>query len=739
MPSDADLDALLLDAKLSVPQSRPGAVSRAHLIESARTSECRVIGVTAPAGYGKSTLLTEWAHSEDRPVAWVSLDQLDDDPAALITLLASAYARASGSNSDLVATVGGAGLSVLARAAPRLATTLSTSPSPFVLMMDDLHSLQSPNCHDVLTVVLSGIPPGSQLIATSRSEQPHLPKLRATGEALEFSAKDLALDEAGARQIFKEARVAISPELAAAVTQRTEGWPVGLYLAAMIATEGSEPLTISGDDRYVADYLYRESLMRLPEDTQRFLRRTAVVDQLSGPLCDALCGEPGGQEQLRELEASSSFLVPLDRRREWYRYHALFREFLLSELNRVEPDIIMKLHLRAADWYESNGSPALALEHLLQTTERDRSIQSLTALVLTTYQAGQMSTVERWLTTIGDDAIEGYPPLAVLAGWIAALDGKTQAAERWLALVETASFDLTPYDGSASFESARAMLRSIMCPAGPEQAVADADLALEAEPVWSPWRDTALTIAGETYLLAGDVDMAAELFREAIEAAAGRPNADNVVISQSELALLAMDRGRWSEAAETLEPALAEIDELQMHDYPGRPIAFGAAARLAVHHGDLKEADRRLTQAMRRRPTYTYALPGLAVRLRLQLAQVYLTLADRTTARHLLREINDILFHRPALGVLVDRVSAFRDLLAASAQLGATGSSPLSPAELRLLPFLQTHLTIAEIAERLFVSRNTASTEVNSIYRKLGVSSRNEAVEKATTLGLLGG
>ena len=740
LPSDTKLDALLLDAKLSIPPPRRGSVSRAPLIETARSSERRVVGVTAPAGYGKSTLLTEWAHSEDRPVAWVSLDQLDDDPATLVTMLASAYVRASGSESDLVANVGGAGSSVLARAAPRLATAFSTSPSPFVLMMDDLHSLQSPNCHDVLSVVISGIPPGSQLVATSRSEQPHLPKLRATGDAIEFSATDLALDEAGARQIFNEARVAITSELAAAVTQRTEGWPVGMYLAAMIAMEGKgEQLTISGDDRYVADYLYKEALMRLSEDTQRFLRRTAVVDQLSGPLCDAVLGEPGGQEHLRELEASSSFLVPLDRRREWYRYHALFREFLLAELRRIEPDMIMNLHLRAADWYESNESPALALEHLLQTTERDRSMQALTALFLPTYQAGQMSTVQRWLSTIGDDAIEGYPPLAVAACWMAALDGQTTAAERWLARVETASFDGTLPDGSASFESARAMLRALMCPAGPDQAVADADLAVGVEPAWSPWRDTALGVAGEAYLLAGDVDRAVELFMEAIEAPAGQASTDNVVVSQSELALLAMDRGAWSEAEEQLEPALAAIDDLQMQDYPVCLIAFAGAARLAMHRGDLKEANRRLTQAMRARPSSTYALPGLAVGLRLQLAQVYLTLADRTTARHLLREIDDVLVHRPDLGVLVDRVSAFRDLLASSAQIGATGSSPLSPAELRLLPYLQTHLTIAEIAERLFVSRNTASSEVSSIYRKLGVSSRNEAVEQSTMLGLLGG
>ena len=160
----------------------------------------------------------------------------------------------------------------------------------------------------------------------------------------------------------------------------------------------------------MADYLYRESLLQLPETTRRFLRRTAVLDQLSAPLCDAVVGAPGAQEQLRSLEASSLFLVPLDRRREWYRYHALFREFLLGELRRVEPDIIAKLHLRAADWYEANGSPALALEHLLNTTERDRCTQLVTALVLPTYQVGQMSTVQRWLSTLGDHGHRGLSP-----------------------------------------------------------------------------------------------------------------------------------------------------------------------------------------------------------------------------------------------------------------------------------------------------------------------------------------
>ncbi len=733
------LDESLLEAKLTVPQARPGSVSRSELIETASTSECRVVGVTAPAGYGKSTLLAQWARAEDRRVGWMSLDQLDDDPALLLTLLASAYARTSSGNADLVADMGGLGVAVLGRAAPRMAAALRTSPDPFVLMVDDLQALKSPACHDVLGVVMSGIPQGSQLVMASRSEQPHLPRLRTSGDALEFGMSDLMLDAAGAEQIFAEANVSVTPELAAEVAARTEGWPAGLYLAALIARDSrGESLSIAGDDRYVADYLYRESLLQQTEEMQRFLRQTSVLDQLCGPLCDALLADSGAQEQLRELEASNMFLVPLDRRRGWYRYHALFREFLLSELRRIEPGRIEKLNLRAADWYESNGSPSLAIEHLLQTSELDRSLQLVTAMALPTYKAGNISTVVRWLTVLGDSAIEGHPPLAVLAGWITALSGDVVAAQRLGASVDAASYELVPLDGSASFDSARAMWRAFMCPTGPEDMLLDANLALEQEPPWSVWRDNALVIAGEAYLLSGDVDRAVELFTESSALSAVNNNSDSLVLSESELALLAMDRGHWSEAAEHLERAQTTIDEHRLHDYVTCLLAFAAAARLAVHRGDSTTAERELTRAMRARVSLTFVLPWLSVRVRLQLAKVYWALGEQATAHHLLREIDDVMLQRPQLGILVEEVASLGETIRSSASIGSPGASPLSPAELRLLPYLQTHLTYREIAERLFVSRNTVSTEVSSIFRKFGVSSRGAAVEHALSIGLLG-
>src|SRR5262249_3264406 len=315
---------------------------------------------------------------------------------------------------------------------------------------------------------------GSRLATGSRSEQPHLPRLRASGEALEFGPAELTLDAAGARQIFANAQVSLTPEQAATVTKRTEGWPAGLYLTAVIAkkSHGREP-TVSGEDRYVADYLYSEALVQQPKAMQRFLRRTAVLDQLCGPLCDAVLESSAAPIHLRRAEASSLFLIPLDKRRQWYRYHDLFREFLLGELRRTEPGIITTLHRRAADWYEANGSPARALEQLLHTTDWDRSVQLATALSLPTFNAGQLSTLQGWLRAIGGANSERYPPLAVLRCWVAVLTGETAAAQRWAAFVDAASFDGVPADGSASFASARAMLRAGMCPAGLESMMAD--------------------------------------------------------------------------------------------------------------------------------------------------------------------------------------------------------------------------------------------------------------------------
>ena len=535
---------------------------------------------------------------------------------------------------------------------------------------------------------------------------------------------------AGAEQVFAEAHVGVSHELAAAVTERTEGWPVGLYLAAVIARhDRDQGLTVSGDDRYVADYLYRESLMLLPKKTQRFLRRTAVLDQLCAPLCDAVLGESGGQERLRALEASNSFLIPLDRRREWFRYHALYREFLLGELRRVEPEVIMKLHLRAADWYESNGSPALAIEHLLNTTERDRCVQLVTELVLPTYNAGQMSTVQRWLSALGDSAVEAYPPLAVLAGWVTALTGQTAAAERWAAIVDAASFDQVPLDGTASFDSARAMLRAVMCASGPEQMMVDANVAVAQEPPWSPWRDTALLLAAHAHLLAGDVDEARVLFAEAVT----RRGDASATPTRSSTARPSSRCWRWITGGGPRRPNASNglsRSSTSIGCTTTRSACSPSPWRLAL----------RCTAAIWTRRTDSS--PGRCgpVRRARSCCPSSRCAPGCSSPRRTRHEAT-----RPPLAISCERstssCSTGRPWARSSTRWRRSARRwqrtprserparhPLTGAELRLLPYLQTHLTIGEIGERLFVSRNTVSSEVASIYRKLGVSSRNDAV-----------
>ena len=317
-----------------------------------------------------------------------------------------------------------------------------------------------------------------------------------------------------------------------------------------------------------------------------------MLDQLCAPLCDAVVGEPGAQERLRNLEASSLFLVPLDRRREWYRYHGLFREFLLGELRRVEPDVITKLHLRAADWYESNGSPAMAVEHLLNTDERDRCVQLVTALVLPTYQAGQISTVQRWLSALGDAAIAELPA----AGRAGRLDRGVHRADRRGATVGGDRRRRLVRSRAARTARRRSTRRGrccgpVMCPPVPSRCWPTRASRSPRSRRGASGATRRSCMHAEAHLLTGDVDQAAAVFAESSTLAAAMSNTDSLVDSEAELAVLAMDRGRWAEAAEHLERALGAIDEYRMHDYPTSVLAFAAAARLAVHRGDLNEAE----------------------------------------------------------------------------------------------------------------------------------------------------
>lgn len=735
---DADAHAMLLSGKNDAPPSRESAVSRRVLIETARSGDARVVSVVAPAGYGKSTLLAEWARLETRAVGWVTLDRTDVDPASMLSAIAAASASFTPDAAAVIADMRGIGTTALGRSAPLLAGVLAAAPQSFVLFIDDVHWAASPDCEDALEILVSRVPRGSQVVLASRREPSLVGRLRACGHSWEITAQELLLDAAGARSIFEHAGASgLTDADLSEIVARCEGWPAGLYLCALVARSGGDATSITGDDRFVSDFLYRECVARLPDDTQVFLRRSAVLDRMSASACNAVLGIEDARSRLIELEAANLFLISVDRRREGYRYHALFHEFLLTELERAEgAAAVADLHRRAASWHDAHGNHEQVVEHMLRAGETDGAAGRIAQIALPMYGAGEVATVRRWLDELGDAFVARHPPLVISMTWVAILLGDVKAAERWARTLDAVDMAAIPADGRVPFEAARAMVRAAMCRGGHRQVLSDARYAFEHEPASSPWRDQAVHLWGSALLLEGDLNGAEKAFQDAMELATVMGTSDTVILAAPELALFAMKRGRWGAARGYAQQAVGMIDDNHMDGYPTTAFALAVAARVALHEGDRDGAARVLARGMRARIGCTHVMPWVSVRVRIQLAKAHVTLGERAAAWHLVKEIDELLRKRPGLGAVVDQVEKLRTSMAD--QPAGVGAVPLTPAEMRLLPYLQTHLTIAEIGQRLFISRNTVSSELGSIYRKLAVTTRGAAVDRALDLGMLG-
>ncbi|WP_350346768.1 AAA family ATPase [Agromyces sp. G08B096] len=726
-----------VDERAASPDRGP-LVSRARIIERARRA-ASIVAITAPAGYGKSTLLREWAGSEDRPAVSLTLRPFDNEPSALLSALATAFAAAV-PEVDTFMTIAeqpAVGTAVLGQMAPKLAVAISRVPDPFVLMIDDVHEASADGCQDVLEVALARIPAGSQVVLASRQTQPFLGRLRPTGDVLEIGAADLRLDAAGARQVFVRLGAAgLSDVDFDRLLERTEGWPTGVALAALVAREGGDPVGVVGDDQTIAEYLYRACFARLDESDREFLRRTAIFDEVIAACSDAVLGRVDSKATLHDLESRGLFLVAVDRRQGRYRYHQLFREFLLGELEREEAGHEAQLHQDAAAWYETHEMMSHAIDHLLAGGEHERSVRLVAERAQSAYQAGDIAAIERWMTELGETAICSYPPLVVLAGLRAVLDGHAAEADHWANLLERMDDDRPAELGLPTLASGRAMLRAIMWRDGLESALRDATYGVSCEPPSSAWRDQALHLLGWALQLSGDVEGAVAAYEESVRQAMLFGNADSILLSEAELAIIELDAGSLDAAGAHAERALDVIDASGLHGYLTTCLALAVSARIALRRRETARAERLLARAMRDRVLCTYVTPVFAIKVRIELSRAYITLGNTATAAHLLHEIEELQRLRPAIGTLADVVDDVRASLDKSRAL--LGGSPLTPAELRLVPYLQTHLTISEIADRLFVTRNTVSSQVGSIYRKLQVTTRSAAVERAAEIGLLG-
>lgn len=728
----------LIESKFHPPGVRPGIVVRTALVERLAATRVPVITVAAPPGYGKTTLMSQWAERIGSRAAWLSCDDGDNDPVVLLSALAVALDRIGRVDPSIFSALASAGADITV--VPRFVSAVASVQPPVTVLLDQAEAVTNRQCLNTIAEFALRLPPGWQLGLASRTVVP-LPtaRLRAQGGILEVTADDLSMGPREADSLLKGAGVEADEASVRDLLQRTEGWPAGLYIAALALKSGSRNsdvgFTFTGDDVYMGDYLRSELLDRISGAEASFLIRTSVLDRMCGPLCDAILEETGSTAALEQMEARNLLVIPLDRHREWYRYHHLLRDLMRAELRRREPDLILDLNFRAAAWFEANAMPEAAIDHAQAAGDYDRVARLILELQQPVWASGRVETVLRWMDWLRDiPSAEYYGAIAVHGSLIFALLGQPAEAERWAAAAERASPGGVLPDGS-TMEATLAYLRAILCRTGIGEMRRDARIAWEGLSPASPYRATMLYTEGISYLLEGDLARAEPILARALDLATQAGSLPLAGMILAEQCGVAAERDDWPEVTALARRAATIVETGHFGDYWTSALVYAWASRASAYRGDVGQARFYLGRASRLRPLLTYALPVGSVQALLEMTRSYITLADPEGAAAVLAQVHDILQQRPDLGVLPELAGQLQASLA-TANARAVGASSLTAAELRLLPLLATHLSYQEIGERLFVSKNTVKTQAYSAYRKLRVSSRSEAVVRTRELGL---
>jgi LuxR family transcriptional regulator, maltose regulon positive regulatory protein len=736
----------LVASKLMRPLVRPGTIRRSSLIERLARDDARsIVSVVAPGGYGKTTLLAQWAERNGQAFAWVSVGEADNDPKVLLTYVAEALNTVEPIDRRVFDALASPTSSVPGSVVPRLGHALASMSSPVVLVLDDVHLVHNSECRAALSVLADHVVAGSRLAFAGRDEPPvRVARLRAEGKILEIGPNDLSLTREEASLLLRAAEVALGEDDVAELHKRTEGWAAGLYLAALYlrggGTSEAAAASFGGDDRFVSEYLESEFLARISQQQRVFLTQTAMLERMCGPLCEAVLELPGSAATLAELARSNLLLVPLDRRGQWYRYHHLFRDMLLAELERTEPGLIPALQRRAASWCLRNNLPGEALEYSIAAGDIDTAARLVEQLWLQADHAGRYTTLQRWLRWLDDrGGIEGSLMLAIVAAFAAMGVGRPAEAERWADVVDRWQYQGPGRPDDPAPEAWAAVLRAMMCRGGVEQMYADAGEAAQKFAAQNIVVSVAALYQGIARILGGDPDSGDALLEDAARSAEDNGAGDSLAIALSERSLVAVARHQWDRAEAFASRARSVMHRAGIEDIYTTPLVCVAQARVALHRGDLPAVHQELVTAQRLRHLLTYAFPPLAVQARIEMIRIHLALADLAGARTLMQEVDDLLKRRPGLGTLVSEAAALRAQLAKQRGSIVPGPSALTAAELRVLPMLATHLPMHEIAAEMYLSPHTVRTQAKSVYRKLGATTRTQAVAQAREFGLLEG
>ena len=718
---------------------REGLVPRERVVSRLRAeSEAPIALLLAPAGYGKTTTLLQWSAADERPFVWFTLDERHDDPVRLIGSIARALHEVDPVDEGVFTALSAPRPNVPGVVVPRLCESLSEGRSPVVVVLDDVHTIRAGDALGALPRIAESLPAESMLVLASRDEPPlPLARLRANHRLLEIRARDLVMTSSEGARLLEAAGLELATDTAARLVERTEGWPAGLYLAAL-SLEGSEDPdraaeAFAGDDRVVADYLRDELISVLPSDELTFLVRTSVLDRLSGPLCDAVLEREDSGDMLLRLSRANLLLIPLDRRDQLYRYHALLREMLQAELHRDPSSVEHELHARASAWYAERGDFDHAVPHAIASGDLERSGDLIWDRTASYSAAGLEPTLERWLGSFSEEQIASIPTLCLARATCRLSQGDGAQVERWAATALRLLTASDRYDREALALAALAIKASGAATEGVVRMSEDSARAYAELTEDSPWRSLCRLVEGVGYHLAGDTRGAREALEEgARRGAAAAPHVQTLCLAQ--LALLALDEGDLDGAGDMAERSLAIADRHGLNEYPTSALLFAVGALVRARQGRAADARRDVTRAGGLLETLSDFTPWYESEARVALARALALLDDIPGARAQLADAGRFTARVPDAPVLAEWSRlAWREADPAV----AVERWPLTPAELRLLHFMPTHLNFREIAEQLVVSGNTVKTQAQSIYRKLGVSSRAEAVACAEAAGLI--
>ena len=647
-----------------------------------------VVLLVAPVGYGKTTLISEWASRDGRPFQWADPDDIDD--------------------------------------------VLGGKPDR-VIVIDGLQASDWTKCMRLLSRAIDRLDPGSQLVLASRTEPPlGLGALRARRRLFELRAHDLAMTTGEAAQLMALHDMSLDHDELEALVRRTEGWPAALYLATLAAGEERHPeralASFGGDDRFVADYIGDEVLQPLGASQVAFLARSSVLGSLSGALCDFVLERADSARQLKRLSRMNLMLVPLDRSDAEYRFHRLFAQALRAELRRSEPDMEAVLHRRAALWYGRHGDVDRSIEHAIAGGDAAGAGKLLWANAPALLGFGQRDQLGEWLGAFGDAQVATCPTLALTAAAHGLAAGDRDVVEYW---TSAALRGLDKADDGEAMLLRAAVAEDRVTNMGELAAAAATSL-----PDDSTWRALGCLIEGVAAHLTGHRERAREILEEGARRSAARaPNIQALCLAQ--LALLALERRDPATAESIAARAKAQVVRSGLSSYPTAALVFAVASDVEAQIGRVEASQSDAREAAGLLERLVDFSPWYEAECRIALARAALRLSDARQARELLEEAAVQLQRSPDATVALRWIEDCRVQADHWSASGAGRECALTTAELRILQFLPTHLSFPEIAERLYVSSNTVKTHARAVYRKLGASSRGEAVVLARDQGLL--